>query len=411
MVSIITTVSMVAGALKAAVDAFKGPVLTDERVDQLRGRLVALQGPVERLSERAALGGPEDALTMMKAAFDKAKDVVEQIAEAHAKTSYLWRGGPSKDEFEKVYSDVMEVSMLLNLDINVTNNEILRNLAQSRGGGAHGERPVEAPAVGIAEQEMVRRLKLAADRRDAAALAAAGKEMMEAARHGADSDARIGRLVAAGAVPELVHALSVAPRPSEAVNSVVGAIKNVACGREDAPKGEMIRCRAVPPLVEYLDNAPTGSAAADAARALWNIGLARSPGFREEIVQSGAVVVLVRAIHKAGTRSKVADCAVGALKSIACGEPASEVHKDRLVGDGVVPTLLKIVQDVEPESRVVERALRALWHISTGLSDARRIALVQSNAIDILIKVKSQVQPNSEAEKCASGALKELERA
>jgi len=257
----------------------------------------------------------------------------------------------------------------------------------------------------------VRQLELAVERQNAASIKEAAEEIVRAARHGTDADARIDRLVTARAVVALVRALDRARLPSEAADAVVGALKNIACSRGEAPKTVLVASGAVPKIMQYLGVVPTGSAAAErACRTLWNITLGRSRECREAVVRAGAVAVLVRTLNATRADTEVANCAVGALKQIAC-EDNSEEHKDRLVHDGALAALLRILQAAEPGSKVAEKVARTLWHIAMGPSDARRHALLRMNAKVLLTRMQGGVRAGSEAEKCASGALHELGRA
>jgi len=133
------TVTVVSNALGFAIRACAGAGKVGEKqLKQVQDHLVALEGPLKALGERAAIGGGRDALSVALSAFREAEALAKACEEARKESYWFYQGGPDAAEFERVFSAVCHAGQALQLKVAVDQE------AQIRAMRAEAERDAKA---------------------------------------------------------------------------------------------------------------------------------------------------------------------------------------------------------------------------------------------------------------------------
>jgi len=121
------TVSLVANALGFAIRACVGAAGVGEvQLQRVQEHLVALEGPLRALGERAPLGGRPDALSVALKAFREAEALAKECEEARKESYWFYQGGPDAAEFERVFSNVCHAGQALQLKVAVDQEAEIR---------------------------------------------------------------------------------------------------------------------------------------------------------------------------------------------------------------------------------------------------------------------------------------------
>jgi len=270
-----------------------------------------------------------------------------------------------------------------------------------------------------------------------------------------NSDAFRDKMVEAGVVPALVRVLNEADPASEIAEHAAAAVANIADG-SNARANRAVVAGFVPALVRVLREAPPESMATEqaawalghlalhtdhvkvdkepetAARRRWKRGKAmvsmlqgnmpargRNEGDAEgaelveivvpktradRVVDEGAVPLLLKVLRESSTGSYAAAEAAGALASIAHGP---EVHANL-----VIVGLVGLLTSEPPGSCAAEVAGRTLWNIMKAHPDGPfldRVCLF--GALPALVRVLEGAPPGSGAAEEAAGVLELLAKA
>ena len=127
---VVALLNAVIGAFGGAIRACHREGLTNAHVARLRIKLEALQGPVERLRERAPIGVPRNALSLFREVCLEAARLANEAWEAQNAGYYLYAGGPTLAQFEDVFARLNDLVEPLQLDVVVNLQEELRAMRE-----------------------------------------------------------------------------------------------------------------------------------------------------------------------------------------------------------------------------------------------------------------------------------------